>query len=121
MNQEQHYEKPMLDTQARGDRNHPLLFTSGVYNPWWCDVCKKKIYQKVRWHCPTHKSDLCPTCYGRRVDGVRASMKRPVVTTSTQDVILSLPKTEQELNALNPDRMRVILKEQKRDASACGT
>ena len=120
MNQEQHYEKPMLDTQARGDRNHPFSLQAectilgGV-------MCVRKKSQKVRWHCPTHKSDLCPTCYGRRVDGVRASMKRPVVTTPTQDVILSLPQTEQELNALNPDGMRVILKEQKRDASACGT
>ena len=103
---------------ARGDANHPLLFTSGVYNPWWCDDCKKKVYQKVRWHCPTHKSDICPTCYGKRGDSLRATMSS--TQQIVENVIVSLPKTEQELNALTPAKMNVILKEQKRDASACG-
>ena len=37
-----------------------------------------------------------------------------------ENFVVSPPKTEQELNALTPEEMNVILKEQKRDASACG-
>ena len=46
--------KPVVNC-ARGTSAHPMVYRTGAYNSWICDVCRASG-SGIRWHCPTHKS-----------------------------------------------------------------